>query len=448
MVGKKITNYFPDGKSIEESETYNYTKNNNFGDNFLTSKITTNPDKTIEEYLFYPFHISNQVNTALLDKHNFPIIQKETYLNSKNIGKNQSSYGFMPIVDQSSTLLAPSSQNAIDLNTNEEYEKINYNLYDDVGNILQYTPENSLPISLIWGYNKTRIIAKVEGATYSQVKSYITDIVSSSNQMMANSNYSNDDLVSKLDNFRTNSHLKDYQITTYTYHRGGIGLKTVTNPSGYRENYTYDSRNRLQKITDKDNKTIKEWDYNYSSTTLPNIFFNAQKSQPFTRSNCGSNAIGGTYIYVVPEGKYFSDISQSDADQQAQNDIDANGQTEANTYGTCTYLVDCGFAPNSIIPSGNVLTKSVKLNGNTVNFNLSFSPQNVSATWSNPTLIGYIPNSGCRPSANIYSSFDAGNNSWDITTQPNGTVIIQLTGGNINSTTFLPPITIVYSYTK
>lgn len=428
LVGKKIINYFSGGKSIEENVAYSYTKNNNFGDNFLTSKITTNPDRTIEESLLYPFHLSNQVNTSLLDKHNFPIIQKDIYLNSKKIGKNQSSYGFMPIVDQSSTLLAPSSQNAIDLNTNEEYEKINYNLYDDVGNILQYTPENSVPVSLVWGYNKTRIIAKVEGATYSQVKSYITDIVSSSNQMMANSNYSNDDLVSKLDNFRTNTNLKDYQTTTYTYHRGGIGLKTITNPSGQRENYTYDSRNRLKKITDKDNKTIKEWDYNYSSTTLPDIFFNAQKSQSFTRSNCGSNAIGGTYIYSVPEGKYTSYSSQADADQMAQNDINNNGQNTANINGSCTSF----YCPVSFYFSGGGSVTVQSNNYYKVTLSFGTGANSTNLPWTTGVLVATIQGT-CRPS----SEYNSYNGQIYYTIKTNGDIILRSHNGPLpNNTTF------------
>lgn len=36
----------------------------------------------------------------------------------------------------------------------------------------------------------------------------------------------------------------------------------------------------------------------------------------FTRNNCQSNETGGTYIYIVPNGKYFSTISQEDANQK------------------------------------------------------------------------------------------------------------------------------------
>lgn len=55
----------------------------------------------------------------------------------------------------------------------------------------------------------------------------------------------------------------------------------------------------------------------------------------FTRNNCQSNETGGTYIYIVPNGKYFSTISQEDANQKAQDDIDQNGQNAANQNASC-----------------------------------------------------------------------------------------------------------------
>lgn len=428
LTEKKVTNYLAGGHSIERNETYAYIKNNNFGDNFLTSVTKTNPDNTSAQSLFYPFDISNPVHTALADKHIFPIVQKETFLNSKKIAKEQSSYGFLPVVDQSSTLLAPLSESAVNIMTNAEFNKINYKLYDDMGNVLQYTPENGLPVSLVWGYNKTRLIAKVEGASYSQVKPFINDIVSSSNQMMANANYNNEDLVSKLENFRTNTNLKDYQTTTYTYFRGGLQVKTVTSSSGQRENYSYDSRNRLQKITDRDNKTIKEWDYNYSSTPLPDIFFNAERSEPFTRNNCGSNAIGGIYTYFVHEGKYSSYISELDANQQAQNEINTNGQNAANTNGSCTSFY-CPLSFN-FSGGGSVTVQSNNYYKATLSFGTGANSNTL--PWTTGVLVARIQGT-CKPS----SEYNSYNGQVYYTIKTNGDIILRSHNGPLpNNTTF------------
>jgi hypothetical protein len=70
--------------------------------------------------------------------------------------------------------------------------------------------------------------------------------------------------------------------------------------------------------------------------TLPTTtYWNVQQSQVFTRNNCSEGYIGTDYEYIVAAHTYSSIISQIDADQQALDDISANGQTEANSHGTC-----------------------------------------------------------------------------------------------------------------
>ena len=69
-----------------------------------------------------------------------------------------------------------------------------------------------------------------------------------------------------LDNF----HQLGLVVTTYTYDPL-IGVTTITPPSGIREQYLYDTANRLKEIQvrERDNtgnyvvKTIKELKYNY-----------------------------------------------------------------------------------------------------------------------------------------------------------------------------------------
>jgi hypothetical protein len=67
-----------------------------------------------------------------------------------------------------------------------------------------------------------------------------------------------------------------------------------------------------------------------------NTYYNASQSQVFTRNNCPSGYVGSNVTYTVPPGKYSSTVSQAAADQQATNDINANGQNYANANGTCS----------------------------------------------------------------------------------------------------------------
>jgi hypothetical protein len=69
-------------------------------------------------------------------------------------------------------------------------------------------------------------------------------------------------------------------------------------------------------------------------------YYNALQSQNFTRNNCGSGYDGSTVAYTVPAGTYSSTTSQAAADQLALDEIAANGQSYANSNGTCT-LTGC-----------------------------------------------------------------------------------------------------------
>jgi hypothetical protein len=60
------------------------------------------------------------------------------------------------------------------------------------------------------------------------------------------------------------------------------------------------------------------------------LFYNVAKSESFTTEGCDVGYAGGAITYSVPPNKYTSIINQLDADQMAQDEIDANGQSYAN----------------------------------------------------------------------------------------------------------------------
>lgn len=65
------------------------------------------------------------------------------------------------------------------------------------------------------------------------------------------------------------------------------------------------------------------------------LWYNVEKSKVFYKNDCEDGFIGAPYTYTVEAGKYTSGISQEDADQKALDDIEKNGQDQANLNGEC-----------------------------------------------------------------------------------------------------------------
>ena len=91
----------------------------------------------------------------------------------------------------------------------------------------------------------------------------------------------------------------------------------------------------------------------YANTqgTCSQIFYNPEMSVTFTKEDCPLGYEGTSYTYTVPAGTYWAIIkpgqtaeeAQAEANEQAQDDIDANGQMLANLPGNTTCVVS--YAP-------------------------------------------------------------------------------------------------------
>lgn len=137
-------------------------------------------------------------------------------------------------------------------------KKISYDLYDSKGNIQQYTLENGVSVTIIWGYNQTQPIAKIENATYGMVTSYVANLQTLSSTGTEAS------LLTALNNLRNASELTNAIVTTYTY-KPLIGVSTVTDSKGYRMSYEYNEFNRLKLVKDAQGNILSENQYHYKN---------------------------------------------------------------------------------------------------------------------------------------------------------------------------------------
>ncbi|KUY19867.1 hypothetical protein BAZ12_03690 [Elizabethkingia miricola] len=470
---KQFGTYNPDGAPFHQYNGISFATlvdahYVNFNTSFLKQKITTQDNvSTINSYEYdnvynlqptlektthasgdiietkyqYPHEKSNQY---MIEKNmiGIPLQTTKTKIEgsvSKTISNTEAKY---PVSQAEANIVTsgfplPKSIQNLDLqNPTISQTEITYDLYDTKGNILQYSEKGTKPTVIIWGYNQTQPIAKIEGAIYNQVSAYVSAIITASDaDNTQGTDQSEQALIGALDLFRNNPALSGYQITTYTYNPL-IGVTSITPPSGVREVYKYDSANRLESVKDINGNLLKEYQYKYKSKNENEntSYYNIIKSQTFTKNNCTPGTIPGTYTYTVPANKYTSTVSQADADQKAQNDINANGQEQTNLFATCTPPTSCTFNPvttgiaATFTPSGSsIVYYNLNFNSSTKPYFNFDSKQNV--------LIGKI-DLGCAPTSTFQIGKSEGGRYWMITIEPSGNFYLQLLNGSVNSGSF------------
>lgn len=265
LIEEKHIEYFPNQNSIKTTTDYVYNTRD-----YITKKTVQSPDNSIQETSYKYAH--EKGNQLMIDKNMIGIPLETTTTQTvngttKTLSKTETIYPTSVPTTQTGNLVLPISVSSYNLQTSTSDTEVTFDKYDSRGNLQQYTTRSGIPVAIVWGYNGTQPIAKVEGATYDQLVSLglVSPIVAASNtdasQGTATSEQS---LITALDTFRKTSSLSNYQVSTYTYDPL-IGVTTITPPSGIREVYIYDSANRLEKIVDVNGKVLKEFKYNYKN---------------------------------------------------------------------------------------------------------------------------------------------------------------------------------------
>lgn len=227
-----------------------------------TKKSFNSVGDTLSTRYYYPPDLLSEPNMLSLSESNriLPPVQTESFNRTTKLSEQQTTYA----KDASTAnLVLPKSvysakfPNNIPFTTNvgNLEKKLTYDFYDTSGNLTQYTLEGGSPVSIVWGYNKTQPIAKIENATNAQLVSAlgVSDFSAITEAQLAN-----------LNNLRTNATFSQSMITTYTY-QPLVGVSSITDPKGDTVYYTYDGLGRLQYVKDAQGKLLTDYQYHYKN---------------------------------------------------------------------------------------------------------------------------------------------------------------------------------------
>lgn len=146
-------------------------------------------------------------------------------------------------------------------------DRVSYDLYDDLGNLLQYTLDGGPPMAYLWGYeNRLYPVAKIDNAEWNDVLLIFTN---SEYQEITSAGITDARMRELLDKIRQHASMQNSLVTTYTY-KQGVGISSMTDPRGYTITYEYDASQRLERVRDADNNILSDTKYTYKTATIQN----------------------------------------------------------------------------------------------------------------------------------------------------------------------------------
>lgn len=190
-------------------------------------------------------------------------IQIENYTNATLKNTNRRIFN---VFDTTSNIVLPQTLKFSKGNNAFQNQYVISSYESGTGNPTELSRENGKKTVFIWGYNKNKLIARLENISLSTISaSTITSLQNASNLDIDNcktSSCKEEQLRTQLNNLRIL--YPNAMITTYTYDPL-IGVTSTTDERGRTIYYEYDQYNRLIMVKDHDGNIVSENKYNYKN---------------------------------------------------------------------------------------------------------------------------------------------------------------------------------------
>lgn len=416
----QIVKDYTNGSSLPSISSIENQYENQFN-NLVYSKETSFDGTVVEKNMQYAKekNIQKLLNTNLVG---IPIVA-EVKRNGTVVGKSETK------LDDPATLY-PTSVLTFNQQNQSTAKKITFDNYDDKGNLREARAENGIPTVTVWGYHQTQPIMKITGATYAEISGLSTVTAAIAASDADDNDPSNEAaLIQALDNVRKDPALKDHQIETSTYDPL-IGITSKTGLNGIREIYVYDAAHRLSKVVDKDGKVVSKYDYHYA----PPMYGNIELAEEYKNQTCTIGNFPNKYMYKVPANTYFSNVSVSDANQKALQDLLANGQNAANQNAGCTPMA-CTVTKGYDIATLSSASLTMQ-NSSTFRLQMSF-PYDSNLSWIIGQAVGKINGNCISDNGDLVPNRIINYGNWKITIYPTGLIYAQLVTGSIPNGTMV-----------
>lgn len=180
----------------------------------------------------------------------------------------------------------------------QESKHVAYERYGPDGNLLQYTIDGDLTVSLIWGYNGRYPIAKIENATYAEIEAVLGSLTMNEfNRIGVTSTF----IRQAFELLRSSPSMAKAMITTYTY-RPLIGMTSMTDPRGITEYYEYDGFGRLIVIKDDLGNIVKTYCYGVRGEVVPCVDgLSNPEYEGIAIDHSRTNEVMGSVVEAYPE---------------------------------------------------------------------------------------------------------------------------------------------------